>query len=301
MTKVFIHISDDSLYLGNGGLRSNTHLANACADMGYDTYVFGQRDRLAWDKFDWLSWSGLRFKIAKRHFLSKQKGIIVTSWLNRLMPLRWDVERVRYLERDEVARKKYEGTANFIQSHFDTIGITNRELIKYYTRFGFREMIPIENWFRRDLFYYSPEKKIGGTIGYQGARKDEYKRLKYRSDVIVCEGNQARVAGRMRRCEFFVYANPPKSSVTLYRGEGFGNALYEAMACGCIVLAVKHDGTAYLEGTIPLVRDVPEAVTLIRTLSESKKDEIREKSLALVEERFRLNDEKKRNIERFLA
>ena len=300
--KVFIHISDDSLYLGNGGLRSNVHLAAACQEMGYDTYVFGQRDRLTWQKFHWLAWpkNDLDFDIASMDLI-KQKGDyrIVTSWLNRLMVQKLDIEKTRYLERDELARGKYAHVAKFVQRNFAVIGISNRVLIPFYE--GFSEIIPIENWFRRDLFYYTSDKKIPGTIGYQGARKGEYKRLKHRSDVIVCEGNQARVAGRMRRAEFFIYANPPKKSITLYRGEGFGNALYEAMACGCIGLAVKHDGTEYLEDTIPLVRDVPDALALMKGLSEQKKREIREKSLALVEKRFRLNDEKKQNIERFLC
>ncbi len=305
--RVFIHISDDSLYLGCGGTRSQVHLANACVEMDYDTYVFGQRDRLTWDKFDWLSWPSLRFDIALRYSLSKQKGEfrIVSSWLNRLMvgqdSLMEDIplENLRYLERDEIAREKYRSTASFIQSHFDTVGITNRELVKYY---GFKEMIPLENWFRRDLFYYTPRKKIPWSIGFQGSQKPQYQELETwgRAPLIRCEGNQARVAGRMRRCEFFIYANPPKRSITLYSGEGFGNALYEAMACGCIVLAMKHNGTAYLKDTIPLVHDVSEAITLIKILSEQKKQQIREKSLALVEERFRLNDEKKRNIGRFL-
>ena len=308
--KIFIHISDDSLYLGNGGMRSQIHLAAACQEMGYDTYVFGQRDRLTWDKFDWLAWSrdDLDFDIASIERLTKQKGDyrIVSSWLNRLMVGQehlmygLDLAKMRYLERDEHARGKYAGIARFVQRNFAVIGISNRVLIPFYT--GFAKIIPIENWFRRDLFYYTPDKKILGSIGFQGSGKSQYQELEMCGQrSIRCEGNQARVAGKMRRAEFFIYANPPKRSITLYSGEGFGNALYEAMACGCIVLAVKHDGTAYLKDTIPLVRDVPEALALIKILSEQKKRKIRERSLALVEERFRLNDEKKKNIERFLA
>jgi hypothetical protein len=73
------------------------------------------------------------------------------------------------------------------------------------------------------------------------------------------------------------------------------------MACGCVCMAVRHAGTAYLEDTIPLVHDVAEAVTAIRILSERKKKDIRKRSLALIDERCRLNDEKKKNIERFLC
>jgi len=309
--KIFIHISDDSLYLGNGGIRSNTHLANACAEMGYETYVFGQKDKLTWKAFDWLSFPRLDFDVVPRASLSKQGGDyrIVSSWLNRLMigqnrlVPELDVNKTRYLERDELARKKYAGVARFVQKNFPTIGITNRALIPFYSRMKFSKIIPIENWFRKGLFYYKPNLKIPKTVGFQGAKKAQYQNLEKYLDgwrLVPCEGNQARVAARMRRCEFFVYANPPKRSIILYSGEGFGNALYEAMACGCIVLAMKHNGTAYLKDTIPLVQDVPEAITLIKILSEQKKREIREKSLALVEERFRLNDEKKRNIERFL-
>ena len=305
--KVFIHISDDSLYLGNGGLRSQTALARACIEMDYDTWVFGQNDKLTWKAFDWLSWRRLGFNIASMEQLTKQKGDyrIVTSWLNRLMigqeHLRYglDLSKMRYLERDELARGKYAGVARFVQRNFATIGISNRALLPFYQ--GFSKIIPIENWFRRGLFYYKPNKKILGSVGIQGKKKLQYRGIEKRlGHVVACEGNQARVAGRMRRCEFFIYANPPKKSITLYRGEGFGNALYEAMACGCIVLATRHDGTAYLEDMIPLVHDVPEAITLIKSLSEQKKRQIRERSLVLVEERFRLNSAKKRNIGRFL-
>jgi len=306
--KVFIHISDDSLYLGNGGARSQFHLAAACQEMGYETFVFGQNDLLKWPSFDWLSFPAwLDFDIVPMKYLAKQKGDyrIVTSWLNRLtvgqahLLYGLDLAKMRYLERDELARGKYAGVARFVQRNFAVIGISNRALIPFYI--GFSKIIPIENWFGRDLFYYTPAKKIPGSIGFQGRNKPQYQSIEKRfGRVIVCEGNQARVAGRMRRAEFFIYANPPKKSITLYSGEGFGNPLYEAMACGCIVLAVKHNGTAYLEDTIPLVHDVPEAMTLIKILSEGKKREIREKSLALVEERFRLNDEKKRSIGRFL-
>lgn len=311
--KVFVHISDDSLYLGNGGLRSNVHLAQACQEMGYETWVFGQRDRLAWQKFHWLAWpkDNLDFDIAPIEYVLKEGGDcrIVTSWLNRLMVgqgrlmPRLDVEKIRYLERDELARKKYAGVARFVQKNFPTMGITNRSLIPFYSRMRFSKIIPIENWFRRDLFYYKPNLKILGVVGFQNnipLKAELIKRFGIKR-AIHCAGNQARVAARMRRCEFFVYANPPKRSITLYSGEGFGNALYEALACGCIVLAVKHNGTAYLKDTIPLVHDVPEAVTLIKLLSEQKKRQIRERSLALVEERFRLNEEKKGNIERFLC
>lgn len=305
-TRIFVHVSDDSLYLGCGGTRSQIHLAQACAEMGCETYVFGQGDRLTWKAFDWLSFPRLDFDIVPRATLTKQKGDyrIVTSWLNRLMIGQsrllsgLDVDKIRYLERDELARGKYSGVARFVRKHFPTIGISNRALIPFYT--GFAKIIPIENWFRRDIFYYKPNKKIPGVVGVQG-RTEHYRDLEARCQRMVqCEGDQARVAGRMQRCEFFVYANPPKRSVTLYRGEGFGNALHEAMACGCIVLATKHNGTAHLEDTIPVVRGIPEAATLIRVLSEQAKREIRERSLALVEERYRLNDEKKRNIRRFL-
>jgi glycosyltransferase involved in cell wall biosynthesis len=89
----------------------------------------------------------------------------------------------------------------------------------------------------------------------------------------------------------------------MFQGETTGTSLFEAMACGCVCVARRHEGNKFLESVIPLVNREKDIAPIIKRLRASPKerDQIRNKSFAVVEQRFRLNDEKKANMRELIA
>jgi glycosyltransferase involved in cell wall biosynthesis len=296
---------------GNGGFRGLIHFADALGKMGYDVKVFDHRDRMTAKSFGWLSMPDRHFKIVPVLDVVKGTGPIVTSWLNVLMDgprlmLKVDPERIKYRESSELVRDGFPFVRAWVQSRCEKISINNRSLSHHYNKLGFLKILPLEPYFRKELFFVEKRAKVEGLVGHQSdnRRRDVYRTIRRHFGTAVrCEGTQAQVAKRMRQCDYFVFWNRIPGCITMFQGETTGTSLFEAMACGCVCVARRHEGNKFLESVIPLVNREKDIAPIIKRLRASPKerDQIRNKSFAVVEQRFRLNDEKKANMRELIA
>ena len=106
----------------------------------------------------------------------------------------------------------------------------------------------------------------------------------------------------MQLADFFIHNPQPSPHIRLFKGETFGLPLFEAMACGCVCIARRHEGIRFLEGTIPLVKTMDEVNEILIQLmnNENEKEEIRSRSLSFINENYRFDDERKKAIRRWL-
>lgn len=310
MTEIFVHCDGTGARLGNGGFRGLVHFAQALGGMGYDVKLFDQGDRLTEKSFGWLSMPGRDFKIVPVADVVKGEGVIVTSWLNVLMSgprlmLKVDKERIRYRESSELVRDGFPFVRAFARDICKKISINNRTLSEHYNRMGFMKLIPLEPYFRTDLFYQERKAKVPGLVGHQSdnRRRNVYKYIRRHFGTAVrCEGTQAQVAERMRRCDYFVFWNRIPGCISMFQGETTGTSLFEAMACGCVCVARRHEGNKFLEGIIPLVNREKDIAPIIKKLMGDikKRNEIRGKSFVAIESRFRLDDQKRANMQELI-
>jgi glycosyltransferase involved in cell wall biosynthesis len=133
---------------------------------------------------------------------------------------------------------------------------------------------------------------------------EPYKRLQKEfpdREIVLCEERHSEdMADRMRESDIYLFFGADKGRYRDITGEGFGLPLFEAMACGCACVAKRHEGNEFLEGTIPLIDTLDEAIEEIRTMDESSKEELRSRGLQQIEERHRFNDEKKKAMQELL-
>ena len=311
MTEIFVHIDAMGATFGNGGFRGLVHFAQALGEMGYDVKVFDQENRLKEKSFGWLSFPGRDFKIVPVIDVVKGTGVIVTSWLNVLMHgpklmLKVDKERIRYRESSELVRDGFPFVRAFARDICKKISINNRSLVHHYNRLGFMKIISLEPYFRKELFYQERKSKVPGLVGHQSdnRRRNVYGYIKKHFGTVVrCEGTQAQVAKRMRQCDYFVFWNRMPGCIKIFQGETTGTSLFEAMACGCVCVARRHEGNKFLEGIIPLVNREKDIAPIIKKLigNPAERDKIRVKSFAAIESRFRLDDQKRANMVELIA
>lgn len=245
------------------------------------------------------------------------------------------IDQLRYWDQSELLRKGggRDEVREFVREHLQPFGINNRELEQYYRDLGFEDVIYLDNWIRSDRFVHDPDAIEPGLIGHQPDKRrsntilqpilsaspwlppqlsrwdTDYRRYELYNRLqthfgeertLLCEGAQAEVARRMQRSDFFVFFNAFADDTINITGETFGLSLYEAMACGCVCIARRHDGNKFLSGTIPLTDNINQVVEIIEKLSESEKKEIRARSLELVAKRYRFNDDKRQRMRELL-
>jgi hypothetical protein len=73
------------------------------------------------------------------------------------------------------------------------------------------------------------------------------------------------------------------------------------MACGCCCVAKRHDGNKFLDGIIPLVETLDEAIETIRKMTDEEKEQYRRQGLEQIAKRHRFDEEKADRMEEFLA
>lgn len=308
------------------------NFANEVANLGYEISVFDQEDRLRLEHFRWLSLAEVRFTIVPLEKVLSASGdyVIVTGWLTSLLPkLRcrlWGrlfggskiAGHLRVWSHDELLRDRCGAARQFCRKYQVKIATAHPALMKYYNALGLRDVIPIENWIRADLYYsddWVVARKVMGSIGHQpdirtrtGKREGEVLELLKahfgEDNVILCVGHENRdVAARMRSADFYVFYNRPKATIGMFRGEGFGLSLFEAMACGCVCIAGAHEGNKFLADTIPLAHDISEVVPVVKRLRDNpaEKEAIRARSQDLMERRFRFDRVRRHAVAEFLA
>ena len=307
--------------------------AQEVADLGYETFIFNSQDSLKWEDFDWLCWDKFKFDITSVDYLLRQRGdecVIVTSWLQGLLGsnfgkrLRLNTllsklgicrritsKNLRYWDQSELLRSNApsEKVRKFCRKNCSTIAINNRNLEKYYRSMGFNDILFLDNWIRPELFYFRSDQsdKVVNSIGHQPDRKDYsiyHHLVSYfgQDKVHLCEGKQAEVAETMRKSDYYVFFNYPSPAISLFSGEVCGLSLLEAMACGCVCIAVEHEGNKFLLDEITLIRDMDEINPLIESFNANpaRKEELRCKSTGIIEKNYRFNETRRESVHQLL-
>lgn len=294
--RIFVHLDAGSACIGNGGFLMLTQLAKELAGMGYEVYVFDLEDRLNWFQFVWLSHRTFGFDIAS--FDSIGVGdVVITSWVNALLDDSGELvrglspEQIRVWCQDELLRvgEEFDKSRAFVDKYVDTIAINNGEIKDEYRAVGIDDVIVLDNWIRS--LFRPREQVIDGGIGYQSDNGvwvgfEELREQLYSTYLIICEGTQEEVAYLMGLSDKYICFNRFKEYIH-FSGEGFGLSTYEAMACGCAVVSRGHRGNQHLEDTIILVDSIQGVIDALNSMSRNQMLDIRSKSLALIEERYR--------------
>lgn len=245
--------------------------------------------------FLWLSLPKKIQTISLKEVLSKLKNgaVLVSSWISGLLNKMPEImnkfaKNIRYWDHSELLRPACVKAIDFISKNKISIAINNRFLADYYTRFDVKYVI--ENWVRQDLFYPDNSCRKKNLVGYQPDRLlDLSVDLNQVLDVQNCTGTQFEVSSAMKSCEFFVFWNLASPHISIFKGETCGMSLYEAMACGCICLGIKHQGNRHLEKIIPLFDDINDLILFTKLLQNESQRTEETKSGAL-EKRFQVLD-----------
>lgn len=136
-------------------------------------------------------------------------------------------------------------------------------------------------------------------------RYEPYQRLQKEfpnREVVLCETRHSEdMAEKMRQSDIYLFFGAEKKRLKKINGEGFGLPLFEAMACGCCCVAKRHDGNKFLDGIIPLVETLDEAIETIRKMTDEEKEQYRRQGLEQIAKRHRFDEEKADRMEEFLA
>jgi len=289
--------------------------------MGYEAYIFDPMDKISYKSLEWLSLPERHFKIAKTKEIlnsNPEDHRLITMWLKTL-PERFRNESLRYLLGGELFRVGHERERKFLLENNIKIAILHRHLKTYYEKIGFRNFIELETWIRSDVKYKGKNFKKPNSVGIQleyridfiarllskvGIKMYDWSRYSQFIDenTIICNGKYGEVIEAMQKADFFIHNPRPSPQIKMFKGETFGLPLFEAMACGCVCIARKHDGIRFLEGNVPLVENMDDALKMLKYLMSNKeeKEEIRMRSIDFIEENYRFNRERKKAIERWL-
>jgi len=309
--KVYIHVDSNSTYVGNGGFVTLSNLALRLIDMGYEVYMFDQNNQLNYKMFDWLCLDRKIPIIKTWNITLDDDSRVITSWLRTLPDKFRNPSFLRFLESSELIRNGHELEREFIIKNNVKVANLHRNLNDLYCRLGIRNIVNLEVWIRDDVKFIGKEK-IENSVGIQLEKKRIFKIFsifdwsgyeKFKEwQVIICNGNYRQVIDKMNMADFFIHNPKPSPYIKIFKGETFGLPLFEAMACGCVCIARKHEGIKFLDGIIPLVENMQEAKEILIQLKNDKKEkeEIRNKSLAFIEKNYRFNDERRNAILRWL-
>lgn len=289
MNRVYVHLDVSGVYHGNGGFLTLNLLAEKLAQMGYDVRVFDHRDRLSFSEFHWLDLDRLP-TLSPFVEVKADTAPIITSWLRGWLaavvswPPLWD--RLRYWCHDELLRTDSDPARDFVRRHLPGVWVTNLNLLPFYREQGIKVLGGMPLWVR-ELFRPDQALRVPGRIGYQEDRVNDAREAeleaRYGGRVVACVGTQSEVARRMRTCDVFVSWNNPKNLV--FPGEGFGLALYEAMASGCAPIVRQHAGNRHLQN-IPLLDTWSQALETLDMLlmDDGGRENFRQAALYLIEE-----------------
>jgi len=310
--KIYIHIDSKSTYIGNGGLITLTNLAAKLIEMGYETYLFDQNNTLTHEKIRWVDLDNMPPITKTNQIRLDSSSRIITCWL-RTLPYRLRNPRnLRFLESSELLRKGHEAEREWLIKNKVKIANLHRHLKSLYKLLGVTDIIDLDVWIREDVKQYGNIARLENSVGIQLEKKTVLKFFKiydwsryelFRNEnLIICNGTYRQVISKMNMADFFIHNPRPSPHIPYFRGETFGLPLFEAMACGCVCIARKHEGIKFLDGIIPLVEDMQEAKEILNQLKNDKeeKEEIRIKSLSFIEENYRFNEERRNAILRWL-
>lgn len=313
------------------------NLANEIGKMGHDAYMFSQDSKLIWKHFKWLSIEEFYFKLATLTYMLEQPiddyRIISESISLNKVPNEILIKNIRKWDMDGLFRvgAQYEKARRFTFKYLNKIATINRHLEEWYRKIGYKgEIIILENWIRKDLFNVHGKtlsSKIPKSVGFQrdgryketslrdiaalirrkinslkNRHTEEYTLRRFFDKVTLCHGLTHRVvAEKMKKTDFFLYFHKPKNLIVPI-GEGFGLPLFEAMACGCVVVAVQQEQIKFLRNTIPLAETFENAVIQIKELIKNKPraEKIRARSLELIEKEYRFDRNRRQAIGKLL-
>lgn len=312
--KVFVHIDAYGTYIGNGGFLLLTDLANRLANMGYDVNVFDAQNRLKGTHFAWLSMKEVKFGIVKARQVKNEDAPfrVVSAWLKALpISLR---KNLRYLESSELIRQGKQKERQYLIDNKVKIANLHPYLAPFYEKLGIHDMINFPIWV--DDRAKEDSWKTPNSIGIQLEQKHSFFKLWKRYDtspylplyqqfedtIILCNGSYTNVLRKMKQADFYVHFPEPSPHIQLFKGETLGRPLFEAMACDCVSIARKHEGIGFLQGIIPLVSSMNEAVSILKGLmvDEENKDAIRTRSLKLIKENYRFDSSREQAIRKWL-
>ncbi|MHC4646777.1 MAG: glycosyltransferase family 4 protein [Planctomycetota bacterium] len=257
---VFIHAAAEGTYIGNGGFIMLNELGVQLQRMGYTVAFFDHLNRLRAPMWGWTGYD-VSVTVPFAHVKLVDAPIVTTwlySWLDTLKQHPAIFPRLRYWCSGELLRDdpRYDESRIFIRQHVPEIAINNPSLAKWYSGMGITPRWEWTNWVR-ELFTPDPDRREPGTIGYTpdlpfGNPKSEPDivgdalRAVFGDEAIIpCVGTQAEVARAMQRCDLFL-AWSDLWPLVCGAGESFGLSAFEAMACGCAVIARRHCGNEVL-------------------------------------------------------
>ena len=270
--RVFVHLDAAGAYMGNGGFLTLSQIANRLANMGYTVSVFDTNDALTSAQWDWCDLGHIWFDIARWGEVidPASDAVILTSWLaNSLDHFKANpglITRMRYWCHDELLRKAYGASREFIIYNPIPVAVTNRHWCRHYQRYGIRVNMILPLWVR-DIFTPQPgdppvesrEQVLGFQMDVNG---DKVTRKLWQAGIspLLCHGTQREVAAKMKQCRFFLQWNEFKDLIE--PGEGWGLSAYEAAQAGCIPLVRKHPGNAGMPDAFRF-DDLADAVAMI--------------------------------------
>lgn len=263
--RIYIQVHLEGIVFGNGGYIALTALYRQLEQMGHEVYFFdpfitGAIPQSLIDvrpAAQYLSCQHLR--VVGRFFVQRDHlpKVIISNWMSSklyriLLWNGWENSFV-FWDMGQLLRQSFRREAEWVLStlaaHGKPLLICNRYLEPVYQSYlNVKEISYLDDFVRTDLFYYDPDSKRPGTVGYQpelpeppSSPLSKYVREHINEDnLIFCTGHHEDVAEKMRRCDLFFWYNGKNENAELFSGESFGFSMIEALICGCVVIAREN-------------------------------------------------------------